>query len=185
MPQPFLSTPRGALATVAVSGRLVALGGANGGPALRVTEVFDPGADGGRGEWTRGPDLAIGREHTAAAVVGDTVYAIAGRPPNLTSVESLVVPGGAWQAEPDLNFSRGGNAAAAVDGVPCVAGGEEAAGTIGSIECLLGGQWDHVGDLAVPRHGLAAVAEDGRIHFIGGGPTPGASFSGTHEIFTL
>jgi Kelch motif len=177
-----LREPRSALATVAAEGMLVAIGGANDRGVLRSTEIYDP-AD---GEWRRGPALAVPREHTAAAAVGETVYAIAGRQgtleSNLTSVESLGLPDGEWRPEPSLRFSRGGTAAAALDGRPCVAGGEEPGGTIPSVECLGEEGWREVAALVTPRHGLAMVAAGGELHVIGGGPQPGLFVSDAHEV---
>ena len=179
-----LRVPRAALATVAANGRLVAIGGANDDGVLASTEIYDPDA----GEWQAGPGLDVPREHTAAAVVGNTAYAIGGRQlslkTNLTSVESLTLPDGKWRPEADLNFSRGGIAAASVPDGPCVAGGEEPEGTIASVECLVDDEWGVVATLAVPRHGLAMIAS-GRLHVLGGGPQPGLTVSDTHEVFTV
>lgn len=183
-----LTMPRGALATVSVSGYLVAIGGHDDVVShldQSSTEWYDPATD----TWTAGPAMSITRQHLGAAAAGTTVYAIAGRPPNRRSVEKLTVlpgtgPTGGWTAAPALSFSRGGNGASATaGGVPCTGGGEEAAGTIASIECLVGGRWQHVANLKVPRHGLAVIGERGRIHFISGGPQPGATYSSTHEHF--
>ncbi|HUF83822.1 MAG TPA: hypothetical protein VMQ81_04430 [Acidimicrobiia bacterium] len=181
-----LAEPRGALATVAAAGGvLVAIGGANDSGVLSTTEIYDFDEQ----EWRAGPELAVPREHTAAAAVGDTVYAIAGRQlsleTNLTSVESLTLPDGEWQPEPDLAFSRGGTAAAGLPDRPCVAGGEEPGGTIPSVECLIDGAWKEVRALEVPRHGLAMVAVDDRLHVIGGGPQPGLFVSDAHEVIKL
>jgi len=181
-----MSTPRGALATVAIQGRLVALGGANDDGVLASTEIYDPGTD----EWNPGPSLEIEREHFGAAVVERRVYAVGGRNPgNLTSAESLRfrrgMPQGAWSSEPELEFSRGGNGAATAGGLACTAGGEEQAGTIAPVECLVDGRWRHVTDLAVPRHGLAVVGVGGDLHVISGGPEPGLAFSTEHEVFSV
>jgi hypothetical protein len=34
------------------------------------------------------------------------------------------------------------------------------------------------------RHGLGSAVVPGRIYLIGGGPTPGGSFSDLNEVFT-
>ncbi len=179
-----MGTPRGALATAAIQGRLIALGGVNDDGVLASTEIYDPDTD----EWTPGPSLAAEREHFGAAVVGRRVYAVAGRNPrNLTSVESLRFrrgnAQGEWAQAPELEFSRGGNGAATAGGVACTAGGEEQAGTIGPVECLVDGEWRHVADLEVPRHGLAVVGVRRNLHVISGGPEPGLAFSTDHEVF--
>jgi Galactose oxidase, central domain len=177
-----LAEARAALATVAIPGGLLAIGGANESGVLATTEIYDPQGK----EWQGGPDLAVPREHTAAAVVGDQVYAIAGRQlsleSNLTAVEVLTLPDGEWQRAPDLRFSRGGTAAAGLAGGPCVAGGEEPGGTIPSVECLFGERWEQVATLGQPRHGLAVVAVGERLHVLGGGPRPGLFVSDAHEV---
>ena len=181
-----METPRGALATVAIQGRLVALGGANDDGVLASTEIYDPDTD----EWTAGPSLEIEREHLGATVIGRRAYAVGGRNPgNLTSVESLRfrrgTPQGEWTQVPELEFSRGGNGAGTAGGVACTAGGEEQAGTIGPVECLVDGEWRHVSDMAEPRHGLAVVGAGGDLHVISGGREPGLAFSTDHEVFSL
>ena len=57
--------------------------------------------------------------------------------------------------------------------------------TVPSIECLDGNAWQRVATMRVPRHGLAVVAERNRVHFVAGGPQPGAAFSDAHEILEV
>lgn len=183
-PEADLGTARGALAVASAADRLVAIGGVGpGGVVLTTTEMLHAGAD----AWEPGPDMGTSREHLAATAVGDEVYAIAGRAgglaTNRTSVE--VLRGGAWEPAGDLTFSRGGIGAATVHGTPCVAGGEEPGGTIGSIECLIGGEWRVVAQLEEPRHGLVVAALGGALHVIGGGPLPGLTTSGVHEVVPI
>lgn len=178
-----MGTSRGALGTVAVDGRLLAVGGvdASGGD-LGTTEWYDPSDD----QWSPGPDLSRTRQHVGVAARGHTVFAIGGRAPNLDTVERLEFrdgrPTGNWSPAAKLGFSRSGNGAATVHGTVCTAGGEEEAGTIAPIECLRRGRWEHVGDMTVPRHGLAVVAVEGALHLIAGGPQPGFAFSRVHEV---
>ncbi len=181
-----LLQPRGALAVAVVQRRIVVIGGADGRTTFATTEIYDPRTH--RSE--AGPNLSLPREHLGAAAIGDTVYAVGGRPPNQASVEALVLTRGApdpdgWHAAPSLTFSRGGNGATRVAGVVCTAGGEEAAGTIAPIECLRDGRWEHVADLRVPRHGLAVVGVGRVLHVIAGGPQPGLTVSAVHETLTL
>jgi hypothetical protein len=42
-----------------------------------------------------------------------------------------------------------------------------------------------VATMEVPRHGLAVVAEGNRVHFVAGGPQPGATYSDAHEVLTV
>ena len=180
-----LPEPRAALGLAATrDGTIVAFGGVAGGGVVATTRVLRPGSS----TWEKGPDLAVAREHTAATVIDERVFAIAGRAgsleSNLVSVESWDPSAGepSWRAEPDLNDSRGGTAAAA----RCVAGGEEPAGTIASVECLSadGRRWERRAELGVARHGLAVVALGDRLHVIGGGDKPGLFVTGAHEVLT-
>jgi len=181
--EPALHQARGALALAASDGRLVALGGATRAGVTASVEVLVPGEE----VWKSGPPLTQAREHLAAASSGGRVYAIAGRlgslESNLTSVESWdPQAGGPWRPEPQLIDARGGTSAAVVAGRVCVTGGEEPRGTIASVECLSPGRWEGIARLTRPRHGLAVIGLGATLHVVGGGPTPGLSVSGTHEV---
>lgn len=188
--EPRLATPRGALGAAVVDGAVVAGGGVDAeGTVLASTEVLGADDD----AWRPGPALRTAREHFAMATVGGDVYAIAGRAGGLHTnhrdVEVLrggAAPGDrAWEEAGSLGRSRGGIGAAAVEGMPCVAGGEEPEGTIAPVECLVEGTWQAVGALGAPRHGLAVVALGARLHVVGGGPEPGLTVSGAHEVLAI
>ena len=183
-PEPPLAEPRGGLALAALAGTLVAIGGTTPTGIATSVELFVP-AD---RAWKAGPPLSQAREHLAAASASGRVYAIAGRlgslESNLASVESWA-PGEAWRPEPALNHPRGGTSAAEVAGTVCVAGGEETRGTIPSVECLRTGEWRVTGNLDVPRHGLAVAGLGSQLHVIAGGPSPGLSVSGEHEVIPV
>jgi len=186
VPEPGMAARRGALATAASGGKLVAVGGVDeNGNVLTSTEIFTPGVG-----WSAGPSLNVAREHLAAAVAGDKVYAIAGRNGNgaTKSVESLIVGTDQWNSEPPVHDARSGmGAATTVSGRMCTGGGEVPAkpDTVPTIECYSRGRWRRVATLEVPRHGLAVVAEGDRVHFVAGGPQPGASFSDAHEVLAV
>jgi Galactose oxidase, central domain len=181
--EPDLGTRRGALATGAADGRLVAIGGVDqNGTVLRTTEIFMPGAG-----WLQGPNLSIPREHLGATGAGDKVYAVAGRNPDgaTTTVESLTAGDSSWRDEPTMHDERSGIGAATTSSGRICTGGGEVPGrpdTVPSIECLEQGAWQRVGRLRTPRHGLAVVADGNRVHFVAGGPEPGGSFSDAHEV---
>jgi Kelch motif len=184
--EPPMGTRRGALATAAAGGKLVAVGGVDQtGAVLSSTEVFTPGTG-----WSAGPMLSIPREHLGAAGAGDKVYAIAGRNPNgtTTSVESLVLGQSEWKSEPALQDARSGiGGATTQSGRICTAGGEVPANAsvVPSIECLDAAGWHRIGTMSVPRHGMAVIAEGNRVHFIAGSPVPGFSVSAVHEVQTV
>ncbi len=188
--EPRLATPRGALGAAVVDGAVLAGGGVDAeGTVLASTELLGVDDD----AWRRGPPLRTAREHFAMATVGGDVYAIAGRAGGLRTnhrdVEVLsggaASGDGAWEEAGSLGRSRGGIGAAAVEGMPCVAGGEEPEGTIAPVECLIEGTWQAVGALGAPRHGLAVVALGARLHVVGGGPEPGLTVSGAHEVLAI
>lgn len=181
--EPTLRRRRGALAAAVVEDRIYAIGGVGDEGVLTSTEVFEPGAE----QWVPGPDLITAREHFAATAVGDRIFAIAGRAGGLETNQASVevLDRDRWAETASLQRSRGGIGAGTVDGLACVAGGEEPTGTIGPVECLVDGAWRVIADLAVPRHGVAVVAFDSRLHVIGGGPEPGLTVSGAHEVLTF
>ncbi|HEX7165342.1 MAG TPA: hypothetical protein VF230_00025, partial [Acidimicrobiales bacterium] len=182
--EPPLQSARGALGLAALGDTLVVFGGVAGGSPVATAEQLRAGAP----RWQPAPAMREVREHLAATSVGGRVYAIAGRAgameTNRRTVESWDGDEAAWREEPPLNDTRGGTAAAGT----CVAGGEEPAGTIATVECLVvegdDARWEVVARLETPRHGLAVVAVGDAIHVIGGGPTPGLSVSGAHEVLT-
>ncbi len=184
--EPALATRRGALATAAADGKLVAIGGVDeNGNVLTSTEIFAPGVG-----WSPGPKLRVPREHLAAATAGDKMYAIAGRNGNgaTRSVESLIVGSDQWNDEPPMHDARSGiGAATTASGRMCTGGGEVPGRptTVPTIECFHRGRWRRVATMSVPRHGLAIVAEGNHVHFVAGGPQPGASFSDTHEVLPV
>jgi hypothetical protein len=181
-----MASRRGALATAASHGKLVAIGGVDeNGNVLRTTEIFTPGVG-----WSPAPSLSIPREHLAAAVGGDKVYAIAGRNSNgaTRSVESLIVGTDQWNSEPRVHDARSGiGASTTASGRMCTGGGEVPGkpDTVPTIECFSRGRWSRVATMQVPRHGLAVVAEGNRVHFVAGGPQPGATYSDAHEVLTV
>ena len=182
--EPPLNEARGGLALAAVAGTLVAIGGTTPTGIATSVELLVPGER----SWKAGPSLSEPRDHLAAASSAGRVYAIAGRvgplESNLSSVESWA-PGEPWRPEPALNHGRGGTSAAEVGATVCVAGGEEPRGTIASVECLGTGGWRVAASLDVPRHGLAVAGLGPELHVVGGGPTPGLSVSGEHEVIRV
>lgn len=180
--EPEMEEIRGALAAAVVGESIVAAGGHDGEQVLATTEVLAAGA----AAWEPGPPLRTAREHFAMTVAGGDLYAVAGRAPaNLDSVEVLRTGAAAWEPGPPVEHSRSGIGAATVTGRPCVAGGEEPGDTIAPVECLAGDGWEVVGELPTPRHGLVVVALGAALHVVGGGPEPGLTVSGAHEVVRI
>jgi hypothetical protein len=187
-PEAALPQPRAAAAVVAVDDRVVVAGGVLSDGAAGDPEVTSSTVALDDAGWTAGPALAAAREHLAGASAAGRVYAVAGRTggldTNLDVVESLGPGETAWRRELPVPAPRGGTSAAGVGDLVCVAGGEDPDGTDGSVVCLDENGWHEVARLSEPRHGLAVVALDGRLHVVAGGPRPGLTVSGRHEVVT-
>jgi N-acetylneuraminic acid mutarotase len=67
--------PRGAHTLVAGRGLLFAIGGAQTGKALTLTQIYDPASN----SWRTGAPMPTGREHIAGARVKDRIYVLGGR----------------------------------------------------------------------------------------------------------
>lgn len=181
--EPSLPAARAAAAVVADGERLVVAGGVVDG-RVSASVVLLSG-----GRWSAGPSLSAAREHLGGATAAGRVYAVAGRTggldTNLDVVESLGPGERAWRREPSLPRPRGGTAAGSGGDVVCVAGGEDPERTEPAVVCLREGAWREIGRLTEPRHGLAVVAVGGALHVVGGGPAPGLTVSGAHEVFPV
>jgi signal transduction histidine kinase len=104
------------------------------------------------------------------------------------SVESLIAGSDQWNSEPSVHEARSGiGASTTASGRMCTGGGEVPGkpDTVPTIECFSRGRWRRVATMEVPRHGLAVVAEGNRVHFVAGGPQPGATYSDAHEVLTV
>ncbi|MGQ0744139.1 MAG: Kelch repeat-containing protein [Acidimicrobiales bacterium] len=183
--EPAMGTARGGLGLAALGDVLVALGGTPpGGPASTTTETLTIGS----GRWKPGPPMTQARDHLGAATLGDRVYAVAGRTDSLESnvptVESWAPGEASWRAEAALTRARSGIAVVGGNRL-CVAGGETPSGTVAEVECLGLRGWFVAASLTVPRHGLAAGRLEGGIHVVGGGPQPGLTVEGAHEVLAL
>jgi N-acetylneuraminic acid mutarotase len=73
-----------------------------------------------------------------------------------------------------------------VDGRVYVFGGEGGEGTFRENETYdpAHDTWQAMAPMPTGRHGLGSAVVQGRIHALGGGPTPGGSFSDLNEVFT-
>ena len=101
---------------------------------------------------------------------------------------SLIVGTDQWNSEPQLHDARSGiGAATTASGQMCTGGGEVPGKptTVSTIECFKRGRWHRVATVQVPRHGLAVVAEGNRVHFVAGGPQPGATFCDAHPVLAF
>jgi len=131
--------------------------------------------------WGRGPNMSISRDSFGCALVGDTLFAVAGEsaeyPFCLASVETLNVssPKAGWVTGPTLQHARQGHGVAAVGNALYATGGLLPNGTLfASVEKLdLGAAepvWEEIPPMLQARmyHGLAALGST--LYAIGGMP---------------
>ncbi len=69
-----MPSPRGALAVVALNGKLYAIGG-KADQVVTANEEYDPAAN----VWRRRAPMPTGRDHLAAVALGKKVYVMGGR----------------------------------------------------------------------------------------------------------
>jgi len=178
-----------AAATLAPVGcSLYAIGGASGGTALRLVQVYDIR----RGTWRNGPSMRTAREHLASVAIGKNILALGGRSSggNLDVVEELDTRTGKWRSRPPIPTPRSGFGAVAIDSSAVVVGGEEltpGGETIRPVEAygIQSHRWRKLPGMLTPRHGLGVVAQGSRIFAIEGGPHPGVSYSSIVETLRV
>lgn len=161
-----LPEPRLAGAAVAHDNYIYVVGGTGGSRALLR---YDPAHD----EWAALADMGYDTEHTAAVVLGDEIYVLAGRWQNdtITRVVIYDIAADRWREGPALNLERAGHAATVLNGKIYVFGGEVLPDqTHDSVEILdpVGGQWAMGVVMPYTLHGVPAVTFEGRIYVIGG-----------------
>ncbi|HSS65386.1 MAG TPA: kelch repeat-containing protein, partial [Gammaproteobacteria bacterium] len=73
-----------------------------------------------------------------------------------------------------------------IDGEILIFGGESTRGTFDDVEGYdpRADRWSPHPPMPTPRHGLGAAVLNGRVYVIGGGPTPGGSYSSANEVYT-
>ncbi len=185
-----LPTARGALAVAVVGGRLHALGGVGDTRAnTGAHDAFDPAT----GTWAARAPLPTPRDHLAVgALPGRRLVAAGGRlggsySRNLTTTDVYDVAGDRWRPAAPLLAARSGVAGATLGPRFVLLGGESPAGTYADAFAYdpEADIWAALTPMPTARHGLAAVVHEGRLHAVGGGPTPGLSVTGAHEVLEL
>jgi N-acetylneuraminic acid mutarotase len=132
------------------------------------------------------------RNHHAAVVLDGRIHTIGGRVGQdftMTTHEVYDPASDAWVAAPPLPTGRSGIAAVSLEGRMYVFGGEMVSPqhrTFNEVERFdpRAGRWEAMPTMPTARHGLGAAVIGGSIHVVSGGPQPGASFSGVHEVLT-
>jgi hypothetical protein len=162
---------RGALALVAIGGRLYAIGGRDNSAQIGVPERYDPRTD----SWTDVPSMPEPRNHLAGFVDGVSVCVAGGRTPETSSaVDCLDTRTGEWRASAGLPIPTSGAAAGIVDRMTIVAGGEPSGETriTDVVQMFAAHRWT-TAPMLVPRHGTAFARYRGRLWMCGGATAPG------------
>jgi hypothetical protein len=166
-----LHVARGALALVALRGRLYAIGGRDRSVQIAPTEEYDPGS----GTWKVLPDMPAPRNHVAGYLDGTLVCGAGGRTPDSSAAIDCFDPATAtWVHRLTMPTATSGAAAVVFGGVTFVAGGEPAGETsiVGVVQESRAGVWTTT-PMLVPRHGTAFAVYRGRLWMCGGATAPG------------
>lgn len=188
-PETNLPRARGAHAVLYLAGEAHLVGGAPQQPGTETYRSVDIYNFTSR-QWRSGPDLAETKEHLAGAVVDHTLVVAGGRRMSLNNFNTTetLAPGQAqWQSRQPMPTARGGIAAAALTSYAVFFGGERSGGTFVEAEAFetLSGRWGAFAPMPHGRHGLCAATLDDGIHVIAGGPQPGLTVSGHHEVLAF
>jgi hypothetical protein len=144
--------------------------------------IFDVAA----GTWSEGAPLPLNRDHLAAVVVNDEIWAIGGRAggQNHDLVDIYDPAADTWRGGPRLPEATSGAAEAILDGVIHLSGGEDpGSGRIVDRHWRLdtsagdGWTWETLPPPPLAVHGVPGAAVDGRFLVIAGSPRPGAESS--------
>jgi Kelch motif len=162
---------RGALALVALRGRLYAIGGRDRSAQIGLTEDYVPGTS----AWQSLPDMPAPRNHLAGYVDGSRLCVAGGRTPDSSAAIDCLDPLTAtWATRATLRIATSGAAAANLSGSTIVAGGEPAGETsiVGVVQEARSSVWTNA-PMLVPRHGTAFAVYRGRLWMCGGATAPG------------
>jgi hypothetical protein len=180
-----MPTARGALAAVALAGRIHALGG-SADEVLNAHEIYDAASN----RWTVANPMPTRRDHLAAVAFHDRVWALGGRASFFgeqhANVEVYDPATDSWRTGPPLPRGRGGLAAAALPDRIYVFGGESPLRIFNSTEMYepAGNRWIAKEPMPTARHGIGAAAIDGRIYVPAGGREPGYAATQANEMYT-
>lgn len=191
---PPMSTPRGALAAVAVGSKIYVAGGARipagmslpggltgGGPVelLGTLEVLDTQTN----TWKTLRPMSLPRNHLSIAYADGKIYAVGGRvgscfsngwSSNVSMNEAYDIATDSWSTRLPMPTARSGTGAEALDGRIHVLGGEgwveEFGGVFRAHEAYdpKSNSWVKLPRMLTPRHGFATAVVGGRILAVSG-----------------
>ena len=179
-----MPTARGALAAVAVNGKIYAIGGQYSDGSniyyLSTNEEYDPSTD----SWTTKASMPTARSVLAAAAVNGKIYAIGGyRPSSYLSTNEEYDPStDSWTTKASMPTARPYLAAAAVNGKIYAIGGHNGSSLSTNEEYNPStDSWTTKASMPTERYGLAAAAVNNKIYAIGG--QNGSGYLSTNEEY--
>lgn len=159
---------------VGVDGLVYTLGGQTSGSDTNRSFVYDPESD----TWDELASMQVARGAGAAAVIGDRIYVVAGRPPAGNAFEVYDISDDSWTTLPSLPDTypdRNHLAAAAIGGKVYVAGGRYDGPSFNSpmtdsldIYDPETSSWDTAARMLRPRGGVNGIAAYGCFYVWGG-----------------
>jgi hypothetical protein len=187
---PRMPVPRSAFAAAVIGHRLYVAGGRSRFPTyvsgvglLKRLDIFDFQT----GRWSRGPDMAIAREHVPGVALNGAMYVLGGRtaiPEGATRTVERYLPGtGKWERVADMRVPHNGFGAVVVGDSIVAFGGEEPSNAAVRLENPYTELYDPRRDrwiplpmMRTPRGGLAGAAVGRRVLAIEGiDPSPTTS----------
>lgn len=181
----------GAIACIALNGRIHLIGGAIGSDWRRSIDwhlVYDPQTD----RYERRQPLPVGRDHTGIVVVNQRIHVIGGRVDsfhtNSTLHHSYDAQTDQWTARTPMPTARSGHGCVLYRGKVFVMGGEGWQRVYGQNEAWdpVADRWEACAPMLTPRHGMGAVVVGDAIYVAGGGPQMGGGVkSAINEAFSL
>jgi N-acetylneuraminic acid mutarotase len=179
---PRLPIARSAAAAAVIGDKLYVAGGRNRLPTYATSEgllkrldIFDFRTR----TWSRGPDMAIAREHLAGAAAGGAFYALGGRLAldSTAAVERYVPYKRRWERVASMQVPHNGFPAVTVGGRIVVFGGEEPSNTrfrseneVTELYDPATNRWSRLADMRTPRGAHAGAALGRRVYAIEGIP---------------
>jgi hypothetical protein len=165
------------------------------GASSPMFDVYNPAT----GTWTSLPNMPHARDHFHAAVVGNKLYAIAGRAGGGPNFFNAVIPEvdvydfgtATWTTLPassNIPTPRAGTGTAVLGDEIIVIGGEGNGNAYNNVEAFdtTTGTWRTLAPMPTARHGIQAAVCNGGIYIVDGGlKQGGGSVTNAHQVFFL
>jgi RNA polymerase sigma factor (sigma-70 family) len=164
-----MPSPRGALSSSVVNGKIYAIGGMLAeGTAIATMDEYDPTTD----KWTKKADMATVRVHFSANTVNGKIYAIGGGNLSgpLASVEEYDPIADKWTKKADMPTPRSNFSSSVVDGKIYAIGGRNNNGHVPAVEEYDPAldKWTKKSNMSKARSYFTACALNGKIYALGG-----------------